>query len=250
MNCDHLDDGWCLKCVSELHDKFDREITSLTTERDRLIRQLAASCEDARAEHMECPVARALDDEHHAMMNKPRIQQSLPSEYLKALAVRAAAVEAYAERIRNAVKWQCRHGVNFRYACPECANDDEPDECRDLAVKLATARGWKFHDGYWIDPQGDEWQVMHGWQTYKDGSDILPDFCFDLNAMRDFEQWLWEQDWSLREVFVDHLARILHPLHGYRRQSGEDLLDAAAVDRAKAAALTVDNWQLMKKAVT
>jgi hypothetical protein len=61
-------------------------------------------------------------------------------------------------------------------------------------IKIAEACGWKrVTDGHyesWVSPEGYEYQVMFGWQTYKDGTDILPDYLNDLNAMHEAEKTL------------------------------------------------------------
>lgn len=44
--------------------------------------------------------------------------------------------------------------------------------------------------------------MMHGWQTYKDGTDILPDYLGDLNAMHEAEKILTDEQY--------HSALFLH----------------------------------------
>ena len=75
------------------------------------------------------------------------------------------------------------------------------------------------------------------------GSQGIPDYLNDLNAMRDAEQSLWWKHWDLRCVFIDHLARILNPVYGYRMQDGIDLLDATAAQRAEAFLKTLNLWK-------
>ena len=58
-------------------------------------------------------------------------------------------------------------------------------------LTLAELCGWVVttKDHIFISPEGHEWQVMYGWQTYKDGSDILPQYPFnhdDINFAIDF----------------------------------------------------------------
>lgn len=72
---------------------------------------------------------------------------------------------------------------------------------------------------------------------------VAKDYCNDLNAMYKAEQFLWGKDWSARATFVDHLARILNPVHGYHKQDGIDLLDATARDRAEAFMKTIKKWE-------
>jgi len=65
-------------------------------------------------------------------------------------------------------------------------------------IAIAKASGWTQPGAdSWRSPAGDEYQVMHGWQTYKDGSDILPDYLNDLNAMADAEKFLPPDAWKL-----------------------------------------------------
>ena len=100
--------------------------------------------------------------------------------------------------------------------------------------------------GYTFD--GDKWQrggVRIMWQHYNRelGYSDPPDYCNDLNAMHEAEQSLWDRDWSLRHEFVNHLARILNPVHGYRMQEAIDLLDATARQRAEAFLRTLGKWE-------
>jgi hypothetical protein len=75
------------------------------------------------------------------------------------------------------------------------------------------------------------------------GEQLIPDYVDDLNAMHEAEQFAWGMDWKLRAIFVDHLARALNPVHGYRMQSGVDLLDATAAQRAEAFLRTIGKWE-------
>lgn len=50
---------------------------------------------------------------------------------------------------------------------------------QEIKEQIAIIDGWQKHpefDGYWISPSGAEFQVMYGWNTYKDGTDIIPDY--------------------------------------------------------------------------
>ena len=78
--------------------------------------------------------------------------------------------------------------------------------------------------------------------TYENGMAQLPDYPFDLNAMHEAEQTLWEKDWTSRHDFIDYLARIINPTHGYWQQSGIHLLDATAAERAEAFLRTIGKW--------
>jgi hypothetical protein len=62
------------------------------------------------------------------------------------------------------------------------------DEAQDMAVAIAL--GWTWTEAGWVDPSGKEWQVMHGWNTYKDGSEIIPRYGSDLNACHEMEKFL------------------------------------------------------------
>jgi hypothetical protein len=70
----------------------------------------------------------------------------------------------------------------------------------------------------------------------------IPNYCDSLDAMHEAEQSAWDRDWNLRFYFVDHLARIINPVHGYRMLSGEDLLDATAKQRAEAFLRVHGKW--------
>lgn len=53
-------------------------------------------------------------------------------------------------------------------------------------LALASMAGWKVGaPGYLYSPLGVEYQVMHGYQTYKDGTDILPDYLYSRDALMD-----------------------------------------------------------------
>lgn len=82
--------------------------------------------------------------------------------------------------------------------------------------------------------------------TYENGMAQLPDYLNDLNAMHKAEQTLWEKDWTSRHDFVDKLARIISPTHGYHQQSGIDLLDATAAQRAEALSAVINQWEKTK----
>jgi hypothetical protein len=73
--------------------------------------------------------------------------------------------------------------------------------------------------------------------------DPLPDYFSDLNAVHELEQIAWAKDHGLRAVFVDHLARILNPIHGHRMQSAVDLLDATAAQRCEALGIALNLWK-------
>jgi hypothetical protein len=85
-------------------------------------------------------------------------------------------------------------------------------------------------------------QIIDG----KYGQTDVPDYLNDLNAMHEAEQRLWRKDWTRRHDFVDKLARIISPTHGYRQQSGVDLLDATAAQRAEAFLRTINKWEETK----
>ena len=78
----------------------------------------------------------------------------------------------------------------------------------------------------------------------------VPQFHRCLNACHEAEKFAWQQAWHFRAVFVDHLARIINPAYGYRDQSGYDLLDATAIQRAEALLKTVGLWQEPQKLST
>lgn len=88
-----------------------------------------------------------------------------------------------------------------------------------------------------------------GWESKTSGPSWYeyetkrPNYAGCLNAMHEAEQMLWGMDWSLRGDFIDHLARVINPIHGYRMQDGIDLLDATARQRAEAFLKTLEKWE-------
>lgn len=67
----------------------------------------------------------------------------------------------------------------------------------DVRIRISKMQGWsQSEDGYWKDPSGNEWQVMFGFQTYKDGSDILPGYPNDLNSMAEVEDTLTDDQFN------------------------------------------------------
>jgi hypothetical protein len=102
-------------------------------------------------------------------------------------------------------------------------------------IKLAEAAGWtKFYESWTGQKKAcipNDSQILP-----------LPDYFNDLNAIYSAEQKAWGKDYGLRSVFVDHLALIMNPVHGYRMQSAEDLLDATAAERAEALGKTLNLW--------
>jgi hypothetical protein len=89
--------------------------------------------------------------------------------------------------------------------------------------------------------------VSRGYQpTHKAHKKHLPDYFNDLNAMHEAEQTLWEKDWTSRHDFIDKLARIISPTHGHHKQSGIDLLDATAAERAEAFLRAINKWEETK----
>jgi hypothetical protein len=98
-------------------------------------------------------------------------------------------------------------------------------------IKIAEACGFEMRpDGYFR-------------RVGEVGSRGIPDYLNDLNAMHEAEQTLWEKDWTSRHDFVDKLARIMSPAWGYHQQSGLDLLDATAAQRAEAFLRTLGLWE-------
>lgn len=106
-------------------------------------------------------------------------------------------------------------------------------------IAIAEACGWKW-ERLWTGE-------LHGKPIGEQGPfRELPDYLNDLNAMHEAEQMLWRMDWRLRDDFIDHLARIINPIHGYRMQDGIDLLDATAAQRAEAFLKTTGKWEDIK----
>jgi hypothetical protein len=117
---------------------------------------------------------------------------------------------------------------------------------QQINIAIAEFSGWTEIQ------EGDAWGTFIGkpnrrihkdpWHGTEDFFEI-PKYCNDFNAMHEAEQFLWNKDWSARATFVDHLARILNPVHGYHKQDGIDLLDATARDRAEAFLKTICKWE-------
>lgn len=103
----------------------------------------------------------------------------------------------------------------------------------EINTAIARACGWTH-----ITPDTIQYTARRA-----DGKwDLIPDYCNDLNAMHEAEQLLWNKNWSLRHEFVNNLARIMNPIHGYRMQEAIDLLDATARQRAEAFLKTIEKF--------
>lgn len=76
MNCAHSEEGWCLACVRKMHDEL----------------------EEARAILNE----KCGNDQWFDEMNKARIQQSLPKEYLEAITAAAKSSNDQVSQNRGA----------------------------------------------------------------------------------------------------------------------------------------------------
>lgn len=106
-------------------------------------------------------------------------------------------------------------------------------------IAIAKAIGWSQPEpGYWKDPDGHEWQVMHGYQTYKDGSDILPDFLHDLNAMHDVEEWMSFGSNPL-PLYAEHIRRLVGNPTGWSYK----MMMATASQRAEAFLKSYNLWE-------
>lgn len=82
---------------------------------------------------------------------------------------------------------------------------------------------------------------MHGWQTYQDGSNILPDYLNDLNAMHEAESHLGcvldtDGDGELESDYERQLAQVMKP-RGWR------IYYATAAQRAEAFLRTIGKWE-------
>ncbi len=67
----------------------------------------------------------------------------------------------------------------------------------------------------------------------------IPYYSTDLNAMREAEQILFTRYHDARDIFIDHLCRIVDPVNGYRKQSAIDIIDATAEQHARAFVETI-----------
>ena len=110
-------------------------------------------------------------------------------------------------------------------------------------IAIAEACGWKVKrrdiTGYNVWEPDAEFPA----QLTNNIENKLPNYLADLNAMHEAEQCLWRKDFLARDTFIDHLARILNPVHGYRDQLGQHLLDATAAQRAEAFLRTICKWE-------
>jgi hypothetical protein len=112
----------------------------------------------------------------------------------------------------------------------------------EMRIKIAESCGWTE-----IEPCTCSDGVSRAYQpTAGAHKKHLPDYLNDLNAMHEAEQTLWQKDWTSRHDFIDHLARIINPVHGYWQQSGIYLLDATAAQRAEAFLRTIKKWEETK----
>ena len=122
-----------------------------------------------------------------------------------------------------------------------------------INIAIAEHLGWQVKQkfsglSYLYSPKGAQrgggWHSpSEAWRQQLHSSPKIPNYSGDLNAMREAEQALWAEDWSLRSQFVDHLARIISPIHGYHKQEGIDLLDATAAQRSEALVRTIGKWK-------
>lgn len=66
----------------------------------------------------------------------------------------------------------------------------------------------------------------------------LPNYCEDLNAINEVEQYLWSKDWPSSDDFVDNLYDIMGFKHCLDRTLV--LLNATAHQRAEALLMTIE----------
>lgn len=112
----------------------------------------------------------------------------------------------------------------------------------EINIAIAKACGW----ANCINPDQDEYHFLTtselrsamgrtvGRRLPTALHEAIPNYCNDLNAMREAEQKMWSIDWGLRHVFIYELAKLIDPINGYRMREGIDLLDATARQRADA----------------
>lgn len=82
----------------------------------------------------------------------------------------------------------------------------------------------------------------HYEDTHYPGIKRIPDFCTDLNAIHEAEQYLWRKDYYMRHDYVDQLGKLLNP-HNWQRMEASDMLDATARQRAEAFLKTLGKWE-------
>lgn len=64
-------------------------------------------------------------------------------------------------------------------------------------------------------------------------------YSLDLQAMWQAQQRLFTRHHDARDIFIDHLCRIMDPVNGYRKQSAIDIIDATAEQHARALVETI-----------
>ena len=112
-----------------------------------------------------------------------------------------------------------------------------------INAAIAGACGWTdIHDsGPWHN------HTLWGYPPMKPGQGgnaykYLPDYCTDLNAMHEAEQYLWRKDYYMRHDYVDELGKLLNP-HNWQRMEASDMLDATARQRAEAFLKMLGKWE-------
>jgi hypothetical protein len=122
---------------------------------------------------------------------------------------------------------------------------------------MAEFCGWKnvIEDGYssWICPEGREYQVMHGYQTYKDGTDILPDYQYSLDEMHLVEKFIFNKKVGYyRCAYAEILYSVVchFPENGkfylQKPDSMEDIgscIQASASDKLEAMLRLIKLWE-------
>ena len=109
---------------------------------------------------------------------------------------------------------------------------------KEINIAIAESCGWSD-----FSSAGYDGSIQYGRKPLSSSASWeLPNYCSDLNAMREAEQKMWGINWELRAEFIYQLAKVINPTDGYRMQEGIDLLDATARQRAEALLKSINEW--------
>lgn len=99
---------------------------------------------------------------------------------------------------------------------------------QQINVAIAEACGWTFVDAMAIRPDG--WRMHSAINNPR--VEFCPNYCGDLNAMNDAEDWLRQNDLDAYNRYCSYLF-----------EHSENCMCARAAERAEAFLRTVGMWQ-------